>query len=102
MTQNEIDALKAKIQSCWTLPPGGTSAGEVRTVVTIRPQSGRHASASEPEITSQPAGRFSSVAAGKRHQGGQQCAPYSLPPEKYAGENGWNAVAIDFHPTTLF
>jgi hypothetical protein len=29
------------------------------------------------------------------------CGPYELPPEKYAGENGWNEINIEFDPTKM-
>jgi hypothetical protein len=32
----------------------------------------------------------------------QKCAPYTLPAEKYAGEAGWNTVALDLYPRDKF
>src|SRR5262249_19717132 len=93
MTQNELDALKAKIESCWIVPQGAASADEVRTGVTIR--FNRDGSLQgEPEVTARPSGRYNEIAPASVVRAIIKCAPYSLPAEKYAGENGWNAVAI--------
>ena len=65
MTENELDALTARIQSCWIVPQGATSADEVRTVITIHfNQDG--SLQGEPEVTSRPTGRYSEIAPASR------------------------------------
>lgn len=101
MTANEIEALIARIQSCWAIPLGATSADEVRTSIIMRLN--RDGSlTSLPEIVSRPAGRYANIAPESVVTAIVKCAPYSLPPEKYAGDNGWNELAIDFYPTSMF
>jgi hypothetical protein len=101
MTQSEIDALRAKIVNCWDIPLGASNADEVRTGVLFHlNQDG--SVAGEPQITSRPDGRYSQIAPESVIRAIEKCAPYSLPPEKYAGDSGWNTVALDLYPRDKF
>lgn len=101
MTQNEIDALRARIVACWDIPLGASNADEVRTGVLFHlNQDGTVAG--DPQITSRPDGRYNQIAPESVIRAIEKCAPYSLPPAKYAGEAGWNTVALDLYPTAKF
>jgi hypothetical protein len=101
MTQNEIDALRARIVACWDIPLGASNADEVRTGVLFHlNQDGTVAG--DPEITSRPDGRYSQIAPESVVRAIEKCAPYTLPPEKYSGEAGWNTVALDLYPRDKF
>jgi len=83
------------------VPQGANSADEVRTGIIIRfNQDGTLTG--EPQVTARPDGRYSDIAPASVVRAIIKCAPYALPPEKYAGASGWNEVAIDFYPTRLF
>ena len=101
MTQNEIDALRARIVACWDIPLGASNADEVRTAVQFHlNQDG--SLAGEPEITKRPDGRYNAIAPESVIRAIRKCAPYALPPDKYAGDTGWNTVALDLYPTARF
>jgi colicin import membrane protein len=101
MSQNEIDALRARIMGCWDIPLGAVNAGEVRTGVLFHlNQDG--SVAGQPEITSRPDGRYNQIAPESVIRAIEKCAPYSLPPEKFAGDSGWNTVELDMNPTAKF
>jgi outer membrane biosynthesis protein TonB len=99
MTQNELDALRARIQKCWNPPVGATDAGAM--VVPIRMELNPDGSlAGEPIAKQIPAGPFGTVMAESALRAVRRCAPYDfLPPEKY---ESWRAVNINFDPRDMF
>jgi hypothetical protein len=98
MTQTEIDALAAKMRSCWSPPLGATGADELRTVVLIRLN--RDGSlAGVPQIVRRPPGRYETTAPESVVRAIGRCAPYDLPSEKYTE---WREIEFDFYPVDMF
>ncbi|BBE74063.1 hypothetical protein [Oharaeibacter diazotrophicus] len=100
MTQNELEALRAKIQSCWTPPIGGDAGGAM--VVPVRIELNPDGSlAGEPVAKQVPPGPFGTVLAESALRAVRRCAPYGdvLPPEKY---DSWQIVNINFDPRDMF
>jgi hypothetical protein len=98
MTQTELNALAAKMRSCWSPPLGATGADELRTVVLIRLN--RDGSlAGSPQIVSRPPGRYATTAPESVVRAIGRCAPYDLPDDKYAE---WREIEFDFYPVDMF
>jgi hypothetical protein len=98
MTQTELNALAAKMRSCWSPPLGATGADELRTVVLIRlNRDGSLAGA--PQIVSRPPGRYETTAPESVVRAIGRCAPYDLPTDKYAE---WREIEFDFYPVDMF
>lgn len=98
MTQTELNALAAKMRSCWSPPLGATGADELRTVVLIRLNRDGSLSGA-PQIVSRPPGRYETTAPESVVRAIGRCAPYDLPSEKYAE---WREIEFDFYPVDMF
>jgi hypothetical protein len=97
MTQNELDALRARISQCWSPPIGWTDPSEVRVVMKMDlNQDG--SVAGNPQVVAAPGGRYAQTAPESAARAIRRCAPYVLPPEKYAE---WQEIQIVFDPTDM-
>jgi outer membrane biosynthesis protein TonB len=95
MTADETAALRARIESCWSMPSGATSHTELRTVVRIALNEDGSL-AGIPEVLEAPSGTYSVVAPESVVRAIRRCAPYDLlPVEKYAD---WREIEITFDP----
>ncbi len=99
MTASEIDALTSQLQKCWNVPAGAPDpAALVLRVRVFFNEDGTIAS--PPQLLDQ--GRLGDpyfrAAADSAIRAVHICGPYDLPPEKYAGEKGWNEIVITFRP----
>lgn len=102
LTMTELDALKAKLAKCWNVPVGAPDPSAL--VVPIKFHLNPDGTlAGAPELLAQ--GRMSDpyfrAAADSAMRAVHICGPYELPPEKYAGENGWNEITINFDPREM-
>lgn len=100
MTQNELDALRAKIQNCWSPPIGADGADAM--IVPVRIELNPDGSlAGEPVAKQIPPGPFGRVMAEAALRAVRRCAPYNdvLPAEKY---ESWQVVNINFDPRAMF
>ena len=99
LSQNEIDALRARIQQCWNPPAGQAEAKDL--IVQVRIQFNQDGSlAAEPRLLSRSAGTYQQVAAESALRAIRRCAPYSfLPVAKY---ELWKDVEVTFDPRDLF
>lgn len=99
MTQDEINALKARIQECWNYPAGADGAESLR--VQLRIEFNQDGSvATSPQILQQPAGPLGTVAAEGAVRAVLRCEPYGfLPPAKF---ETWRVVNITFDPAEMF
>jgi hypothetical protein len=92
LSQNEMDALRARIQQCWNLPPGNDAAS---VVVDVRMQLRRDGSlAVSPTVLSANNSPMGRVVAESATRAIQMCAPYNfLPTAKY---ELWKDIIIGF------
>lgn len=99
LSQNEIDALRARIQQCWNPPAGAADARDLTVLVRI--QFNRDGSlASEPRLITRPSAGYQQVAAESALRAIRRCAPYSfMPPAKY---DAWKDIEVNFDPRDLF
>lgn len=98
MTQSEIDALKARLYSCWNPPRGVREAGGLTVKVGISLQPDGHL-ASAPQVLEAGFDTLSQIAAESAVRAVQICSPYDiLPPEKY---ELWREIEFVFDPSEM-
>ncbi|MCC7348055.1 MAG: hypothetical protein IT538_11710 [Variibacter sp.] len=99
LSQNEIDALRARIQQCWNPPAGQADARELTVLVRIqfKPDGSL---ATEPRLISRVAPGYQQVAAESALRAIRRCAPYDfMPAAKY---EAWKDIEVNFDPRDLF
>lgn len=99
LTQSEMDALRGQIQRCWNVPAGALEAENLKVSVQFQlDKSG--ALQGNPEIVAGGGGgTVERAAAESARRAILQCAPYSLPAEKY---EAWADVIVHFDPSDMF
>jgi colicin import membrane protein len=99
LSQNEMDALRARLRDCWSVPVGVAEARDL--VVTVRIQFNKDGSlAADPTLMNHGSHPAFQAAAESALRGVRRCAPYSfMPPLKY---EAWKDVIVDFDPREMF
>jgi len=97
MTQNELDALRARIAQCWSPPIGWTDPVEVRVVLMLYLEADGSIGTA-PQVLEAPGGRYQQAAPESAVRAVQRCAPYDLPAEKY---QAWKQVRVTFDPIEM-
>jgi outer membrane biosynthesis protein TonB len=99
LSQSEIDALRARIQQCWSPPVGLADARDL--VVVIRIQFNRDGSLSrDPMLSNNGSHPMFQIAAESALRAVRRCAPYSfMPVAKY---DTWKDVEVTFDPRDMF
>src|SRR5882724_803862 len=99
LSQNEIDALIARLRDCWTVPIGLAEARDI--VVTVRIQFKPDGSLSaDPRLMNHDGRPAFQAASESALRAVRSCAPYKfLPVAKY---EAWKDVIIDFDPRKMF
>ena len=99
LSQNELDALRARLRQCWNVPVGLAEARDL--IVTVRIQFKRDGSlASEPALMNHGGHPAFLAASESALRAIRTCAPYSfLPVAKY---EAWKDIIIDFDPRDMF
>jgi hypothetical protein len=98
MTQSEVDALKARLYSCWNPPRGVREAGRltVKVAINLQPDGSL---ANPPRVLDGGFDQLSQIAAESAVRAVQICAPYDiLPPEKYSL---WQEIEFIFDPSEM-
>jgi colicin import membrane protein len=99
LSQNEIDALRARIQQCWNPPAGLADARDmiVQVRILFRPDGSL---AADPRVIAGGGGSQQQIAAESALRAVRRCAPYSfMPAAKY---ESWKDVEVTFDPRDLF
>jgi colicin import membrane protein len=99
LTQNEMDALRARLAACWNLPAGAADAKDLNVEVhMLLRQDG--SLAAEPKLLNRSANPFFQVAAESALRAVRTCAPFNfLPVAKY---EAWKDIEINFNPQYMF
>ena len=99
LSQNEMDALRARLRDCWSVPVGVAEARDL--VVTVRILFNKDGSlAADPTLMNHGSHPAFQAAAESALRGVRRCAPYSfMPPLKY---EAWKDVIVDFDPRDMF
>ncbi|MCC2112278.1 MAG: cell envelope integrity protein TolA [Hyphomicrobiales bacterium] len=97
MTQGELDALRGQIARCWSPPVGAIGAEAL--VVSIQMELNEDGSlAGSPRVLNSDSDPSFRAAADSAIRAVRRCAPYTLPPEKYAA---WRDVKVNFDPRQM-
>jgi outer membrane biosynthesis protein TonB len=99
LSQNEIDALRARLRQCWNVPVGVAEARDL--IVTVRIQFKQDGSLStEPRLMNSGSHPAFVTASESALRAVRTCAPYTfLPAAKY---EAWKDVIVDFDPRDMF
>jgi len=99
LSQTELDALRDRLASCWTIPAGVTEFQDLDVHVRIQfRQDG--SLQSDPIVTNHSSSPYFQIAAEAALRAVRRCAPYSfLPVAKY--EN-WKDVEVNFNPRAMY
>jgi hypothetical protein len=98
MSVNEIDALRARIAQCWSVPPGGLGAEQI--VVKLRLQLNEDGTlVGYPTVANSGSSPFFQAAADSAVRAVYQCQPYALPSEKYGL---WRDMILNFDPSDMY
>jgi colicin import membrane protein len=99
LSQNEIDALRARLRDCWNLPAGAADAKDLNVEVRILLQKDGSLSA-DPKVLNRSSNPFFQVAAESALRAVRSCAPFDfLPVAKY---EAWKDIEINFDPQYMF
>ncbi|MFL5003509.1 MAG: TonB C-terminal domain-containing protein, partial [Xanthobacteraceae bacterium] len=99
LSQNELDALRARLAQCWTLPSGATDAQDLNVEVHILLRQDGSLSA-EPKVLNRSTSPFFQVAAESALRAVRTCAPFDfLPVAKY---EAWKDIEVNFNPQYMF
>lgn len=99
LSQNEIDALRARIQQCWNPPAGQADARDLTVLVRIQfNPDGSLATA--PALVSRVSTGYHRAAAESALRAISRCAPYSFMPA--AKFESWKDIEVNFDPRDLF
>jgi outer membrane biosynthesis protein TonB len=99
LSQNELDALRARLRDCWNVPVGVAEARDL--IVTVRILFRKDGSLqAEPQLMNHGSHPAFQAASESALRAVRSCAPYSfLPVAKY---EAWKDVIIDFDPRDMF
>jgi outer membrane biosynthesis protein TonB len=99
LSQNEIDALRARLRDCWNLPAGAADAKDLNVEVRILLKQDGSLSA-DPRVLNRSSNPFFQIAAESALRAVRTCAPFSfLPVAKY---EAWKDIEINFNPEFMF
>ena len=99
LSQNEMDALRARLRDCWNLPAGAADARDLNIEVRILLKQDGSLQA-EPKVINRSNNPFFQVAAESALRAVRTCAPFSfLPVAKY---EAWKDIEINFDPQYMF
>lgn len=98
MTVNELDALRARLASCWNiqLAPPDPEDMRVRVKMYLNPDG---TLAQQPEVVEARSNQYAQSAAESALRAVRRCAPYNLPAEKY---DSWREIVVTFDPREMF
>ena len=99
LSQNELDALRARLRQCWNVPVGLAEARDL--VVTVRILFNKDGTLSaDPRVMNHDSRPVFQAASESALRAVRSCAPYSfLPVAKY---EAWKDVIVDFDPRDMF
>ncbi len=99
ISQNEIDALRARISQCWNVPVGADGASQLSVVLRVQFRKDGTVQRG-PDIVEATASSFGPAFAESGRRAILQCQPYTmLRPETY---DQWRDIEIKFTPNDMF
>ncbi len=100
VTASEIDFFRAQVSKCWSPPVGGLGSGGI--IVKLRLKFEKNGSLrSMPRLLNRQRSTVFVAAADSAIRAVWQCQPYTMPAEKYAGDQGWHDMILNFNPSEM-
>jgi colicin import membrane protein len=98
LSQSEMDALRGQIEKCWNIPAGAEDAKDLKVSIKFKLDRTGVIEGS-PQILSGGGEGIERAAAESARRAVLQCAPYTLPADKY---DAWADVIVNFDPSDMF
>ena len=98
MSLNEIDAFRAQIRACWSVPAGAKNAENLLVRVRVQLDPTGRPIAKKIINRAQLNDSFFLSAAESVLRAIERCQPYKMPPEKY---ESWREMELNFDPSKM-
>jgi colicin import membrane protein len=99
LSQSEMDALRGQIERCWNVPAGVEDAGSLKVSIKFRLDRSGSIEGNPQIVSGGGGGGIGRAAAESARRAVLQCAPYTLPADKY---DAWADVIVHFDPSDMF
>jgi outer membrane biosynthesis protein TonB len=99
LTQSEMDALRGQIERCWNVPAGAMDAENLQVSIQFKLDRAGEIDGSPEIIEGGGTQGIERAAAESARRAVMQCAPYTLPADKY---EAWADVIVHFDPSEMF
>ena len=98
MSLNEIDAFRAQIRACWSVPAGAKNAENLLVRVRVQLDPSGRPIAKKIINRAQLTDSFFLSAAESVLRAIERCQPYKMPPEKF---ESWREMELNFDPSKM-
>jgi len=98
MSLSEIDAFRAQIRACWSLPAGAKNAESLVVRVRVQLDTSGRPIAKKVINRAQLTDSYFLSAAESVLRAIERCQPYKMPPEKY---ESWREMELNFDPSKM-
>ena len=98
MSLSEIDAFRAQIRACWSVPAGAKNAESLVVRVRVQLDTSGRPIAKKVINRAQLTDSFFLSAAESVLRAIERCQPYKMPPEKY---ESWRQMELNFDPSKM-
>ncbi|MFL2931057.1 MAG: hypothetical protein ACJZ4P_07935 [Candidatus Micropelagos sp.] len=98
MSLSEIDAFRAQIRACWSVPAGAKNAESLVVRVRVQLDTSGRPIAKKVINRAQLTDSFFLSAAESVLRAIERCQPYKMPPEKY---ESWREMELNFDPSKM-
>ena len=98
MSLSEIDAFRAQIRACWSVPAGAKNAENLLVRVRVQLDPSGRPIAKKIINRAQLTDSFFLSAAESVLRAIERCQPYKMPPEKY---ESWREMELNFDPSKM-
>lgn len=98
MSLSEIDAFRAQIRACWSVPAGAKNAESLVVRVRVQLDTSGRPIAKKVINRAQLTDSYFLSAAESVLRAIERCQPYKMPPEKY---ESWREMELNFDPSKM-
>jgi len=99
LSQNEMDALRSRIQQCWNVPAGAMDAENIKFSIQFKLSPSGEVEGRPEVIKGDGNSTVYRAAVEAARRAILKCGPYTLPAEKY---EAWADIILNFDPSDMF
>ena len=99
LSQNEMDALRSRIQQCWNVPAGAMDAENIKFSIQFKLSPSGEVEGRPEVIKGDGNSTVYRAAVESARRAILKCGPYTLPAEKY---EAWADIILNFDPSDMF